>query len=91
MDESPDVSFYVFAEPALSAPEPEDWNIWREAAHLRSENLRWRECVAGIVNDLDQCGTSADAAREAVNERVAALGAEIAKLYRSRALAAHSG
>jgi hypothetical protein len=84
VDESPDVSFYVFAEPALSAPEPEDWNIWQETAHLRTENLHWRECVTGIVHDVDRSHRSVDAVRESVNKHISELGTQIASVYHAR-------
>ena len=84
MDESPDVSFYVFAEPALSAPEPEDWNIWQEAAHLRSENLYWRECVTAIAQELNHYPVPADVLRNAIDQHVTKLGTKIAALYRTR-------
>jgi hypothetical protein len=84
VDESPDVSFYVFAEPTLSAPEPEDWNVWQEAAHLRSENLYWRECVTAIVRDVGDRPHSVDVLRQAIERHVTELGTRIATLERTR-------
>ena len=81
MDESSDVTFDVFQEPALSAPEAEDWNIWQEATRLRTENLHWRECVTAIARDVDRYRMSSDALRDAIMADVTHLGTEIAKHY----------
>jgi hypothetical protein len=82
VDEAPEVTFYILSEPALSAPEPEDWNIWQEAAHLRTENLRWRECLTAIVQELDRHHASADILREAIDAHVKRLGVQLAELRR---------
>jgi hypothetical protein len=84
VDESPDVSFYVFAEPWLSAPEPDEWEIWRQMEHLRSENLAWRECVADLVRAVDVHANSADNLREAIGQRVLQLGERLAHINRAR-------
>lgn len=81
------MSFYVFAEPALLAPEPEDWNVWQETAHLRSENLYWRECVTAIAQNVDRHQVSAVFLRQVIDEHVTELGAKVAALYRT----AHGG
>ncbi len=81
MDESPDVTFYVFSEPALTAPEPDEWDIWRQNEHLRTENFYWRECVTGIVHDLKTHRQSADAIRTAIQARVLHLAEQVAKVY----------
>jgi hypothetical protein len=84
VEESPDVSFYVFAEPALSAPEPEDWNVWQEAGHLRTENLYWRECITAIAQELDHYQLPADAVRRLIEQHVTELGRKIGTLYRTQ-------
>ena len=78
MDEFPDVSFYVLNEPALTAPAPDDIGIWQELAHLRTENFRWRECVQGILDDVDR-HVSADALKAAIEDRVVGLAHRLSK------------
>jgi hypothetical protein len=73
VDESPEVSFYVLNEPALTAQEPDDIAIWQELAHLRTENFQWRECVQGILGDVEQHRTSTHSLTAAIEKRVAAL------------------
>ncbi len=82
MDESPDVTFYVLSEPALTAHEPDEWAIWRQNEHLRSENYYWRECVTNILHDARAHRHSSDALRAAVEGRVHHLGEQLARLYR---------
>ncbi len=84
MDESPDVSFYVFDEPWLSAPEPDEWEIWRQMGHLRSENLAWRECVADLVREVGLHANSADKLREAIDLHLLQLGERLARINRTR-------
>lgn len=81
MEELPDVSFYVLNEPALSAPEPDEVGIWQELAHLRTENLAWRECVQGIVLDVAHHPTSTNALKDAIRQRIVTLGARTVGIY----------
>ena len=78
MDEYPDVSFYVLNEPALTAPAPDDIGIWQELAHLRTENFQWRECVQGILDDVERHAL-ADALRTAIESRVVSLAQRLAQ------------
>ena len=82
VDEFPDVSFYVLNEPALTAPEPDDIGIWQELEHLRSENQAWRECVQGILRDVQQHPGRGDELKEAIRKRIVDLGARVAILHR---------
>jgi hypothetical protein len=81
VEELPDVSFYVLNEPALTAPEPDEVGIWQELAHLRMENHAWRECVEGIMADVAQHPTSANALKDAIHQRIVALGEQVARIY----------
>jgi hypothetical protein len=74
MDEEPDTTFYVLAEPALSEPAPDDASIWPMLAQLRTENHAWRQCVAGILADAQRYAGSSDALKLAVEERIQRLG-----------------
>jgi hypothetical protein len=79
VDEFPDVTFYVLSEPALSAPAPDEVGIWQELAHLRTENLRWRECVQAILREAAGPHGSADALKDAIRARVVELGGQLAR------------
>jgi hypothetical protein len=79
VDEYPDVSFYVLSEPALTAPAPDDIGVWQDLAHLRTENLQWRECVQGILRDLDQHRSSVQALKGAIETRVQNLAHKLAQ------------
>jgi len=79
VDEFPDVTFYVLSEPALTAPAPDEVGIWQELAHLRGENLHWRECVQAIVREAAGPHGSADALKEAIRARVVELGGRLAR------------
>jgi hypothetical protein len=74
VDEEPDTTFYVLAEPALSEAPPDDASIWPTLAHLRTKNHAWRLCVSGILADVERYSTSTDALRTAVEQRVQRLG-----------------
>jgi hypothetical protein len=78
VDEFPEVTFYVLNEPALTAPAPDEFSIWQEMAHLRTENFRWRECVQGIVVDSQQHASVAGL-REAIHGRVVSLADKLAR------------
>jgi hypothetical protein len=73
----PDVAYYAFSEPWLSAPNPDEWSVWRDMSHLRKENHAWRQCVAGLVEDLRQRPMSAEGYRAVLNKRVKALGEQL--------------
>ena len=79
------MTFYVFSEPALAAPEPDEWEIWRQTAHLRSENYYWRECISGILHDAREHRISSDAQKAAIDARIRHLGDQAAHLYRGSA------
>jgi hypothetical protein len=81
VDEFPDAAFYVLNEPAMTAAEPDDIGIWQELAHLRTENQAWRECVQGILRDVEQYHGPGDALQQTVMQRLASLGARIAKIH----------
>jgi hypothetical protein len=81
VDELPDVSFYVLNEPLLGAAEPDEVGIWQELAHLRTENLAWRECVEGILFDVRQHPTATDTLKDAIRQRVVSLGERVARIY----------
>ena len=74
MDEEPDTTFYVLAEPALSEPPADDASIWPMLAHLRTENHAWRQCVGGILADAERYASSSDALKLAVEQRIQHLG-----------------
>jgi hypothetical protein len=81
VDELPDVSFYVLNEPLLAAPESDDVGIWQELAHLRTENHAWRECVEGIVADVERHATSRDALKDAIRQHIVKLGGRLAATH----------
>jgi hypothetical protein len=81
VDELPDVSFYVLNEPLLAAPEADEVGIWQELARLRTENHAWRECIEGIVRDVEQHASSTDALKNAIRERIVSLGGRIADTH----------
>jgi hypothetical protein len=82
MDEFPDVSFYVFNEPAMTSPEPDEIGVWQELAQLRSENLAWRECVEGIDLDADRYRRGPrDELTGAIQRRLVHLGERVARIY----------
>jgi hypothetical protein len=81
MDEFPDVTFYVLNEPALSAPAPDEMRIWQELAHLRTENQAWRECMQGILDDVDVHRSSTAALQDAIQQRIVSLGSRVAHIY----------
>ena len=81
MEELPDTSFYVLNEPALSAPEPDEVSIWQELALLRTENHAWRECVEGILLDVARHPASAEALKDAIQQRIVSLGGRVASIY----------
>jgi hypothetical protein len=74
VDEEPDTTFYVLAEPTLSEPPPDDASIWPMLAHLRTENHAWRQCVAGILADVERHAGSSEALKLAVEQRIQRLG-----------------
>jgi hypothetical protein len=86
VDESPDVTFYVLNEPALSAPPPDEIGIWQELAHLRTENYAWRECVQAIVHDVQVHGTTSQALKDAIQQRIVSLGGRVAQSHHRRRL-----
>ena len=79
MDEVPEVSFYVLSEPALNAPPPDEFGIWQELAHLRTENLAWRECVRGILMDVRRMPASTEALKDAIERRLVDLAQRVAR------------
>jgi len=81
VDELPEVSFYVLSEPLLAAPEADEVGIWQELAHLRTENHAWRECVEGIVADVNQHSASRDALKDAIRQRIVRLGGQLAETH----------
>jgi hypothetical protein len=86
VDEFPDVTFYVLNEPALSAPPPDEIGIWQELAHLRTENYAWRECVQAIVHDVQVHGTTSQALKDAIQQRIVSLGGRVAQSHHRRRL-----
>ena len=81
VDELPDVSFYVLNEPLLAAPEADEVGIWQDLAHLRTENHAWRECVEGIVLDVNRHATSTAGLKDAIRQRIVRLGTRLAETH----------